>query len=196
LREIAAASCMSEEAPTFLKGQLLLDSGRLSGSFFQRTVVLVCQHDADGAFGLVLNRATGNKVGEMIVADLPDVLKESPLYLGGPVQPTALSFLHTDTFLPDANVLPNLSLGHSLDTLTEIGESFSATRKVKLFAGYAGWSPGQLEDELKREAWLTHPASLNLVFEADPGLLWRQILEQKGWKYKLLAQMPENLSNN
>jgi putative transcriptional regulator len=195
LREIAAASCMSD-APTFLKGQLLLDSGRLSGSFFQRTVVLVCQHDADGAFGLVLNRATGNKVGEMIVADLPDVLKESPLYLGGPVQPTALSFLHTDTFLPDANVLPNLSLGHSLDTLTEIGESFSATRKVKLFAGYAGWSPGQLEDELKREAWLTHPASLNLVFEADPGLLWRQILEQKGWKYKLLAQMPENLSNN
>jgi putative transcriptional regulator len=187
---------MSEEAPTFLKGQLLLDSGRLSGSFFQRTVVLICQHDAEGAFGLVLNRATGNKVGEMIVADLPDVLKECPLYLGGPVQPTALSFLHTDAFLPDANVLPNLSLGHSLDALTEIGDSFSATRKVKLFAGYAGWSPGQLEDELKREAWLTHPASLKLVFEADPAQLWRLILEQKGWKYKLLAQMPKDLSSN
>ena len=171
-------------------------AARLRGSFFQRTVVLICQHDAEGAFGLVLNRTTGSNVGEMIVADLPDALKECPLYLGGPVQPTALSFLHSDAFLPDANVLPNLNLGHSLDTLTEIGESFSATRKVKMFAGYAGWSPGQLEDEMKREAWLTHPASLNLVFEIDPAQLWRLILEQKGWKYRLLAQMPENLSNN
>jgi putative transcriptional regulator len=59
----------------FLKGQLLLDSGELRGSFFQRTVVLICQHDAEGAFGLVLNRPTGNNVGEMIVADLPKALK-------------------------------------------------------------------------------------------------------------------------
>ena len=63
----------------FLKGQLLLDSGQLGGSFFQRTVVLICQHDAEGAFGLVLNRATGSQVGEMIVADLPDSLKTAPL---------------------------------------------------------------------------------------------------------------------
>src|SRR5690242_10142408 len=131
---------MAEEGK-FLKGQLLLDSGQLRGSFFQRTVVLICQHDAEGAFGLVLNRATGSNAGEMIVADLPEQLKSHPLYLGGPVQPSALSFLHADTFIPDANVLPNLSLGHSLDTLVEMGESFSATRKLKLFAGYAGWSP-------------------------------------------------------
>src|SRR5438128_4597459 len=119
-----------------LKGRLLLDAGKLRGSFFHRTVVLICQHDAEGAFGLVLNRATGSKVGEMIVADLPDDLKVCPLFLGGPVQPSALSFLHTDAFIPDANVLSNLSLGHSLDSLVELGESFSATRKVKMFAGY------------------------------------------------------------
>src|SRR5258705_6960413 len=116
------------ETDTFLKGRLLLDSGQLQGSFFQRTVVLICEHNAEGAFGLVLNRATGSKVGEMVVADLPGVLKEYPLYLGGPVQPTALSFLHSDSFIPDANVLPNVSLSHSLDALLEIGESFSATR--------------------------------------------------------------------
>ncbi len=184
------------EPDTFLKGQLLLDSGQLRGSFFQRTVVLICQHDADGAFGLVLNRATGNNVGEMIVADLPDAFKASPLYLGGPVQPSALSFLHTDAFIPDANVLPNLSLGHSLDSLMELGESFSATRKVRMFAGYAGWSAGQLEGEMKRQAWLTHPASLELVFDLDPAQLWPAILRQKGWKYKLLSQMPEDLSMN
>ncbi len=184
------------EKNRFLKGQLLLDSGQLRGSFFQRTVVLICQHDAEGAFGLVLNRATGNNVGEMIVADLPDSLKACPLYLGGPVQPSALSFLHSDTSIPDANVMPNLNLGHSLDTLMELGESLSPTRKIKLFAGYAGWSPGQLEDEMKRKAWLTHPASLDLVFDTASEQLWQTILYSKGWKYKLLAQMPEDLSAN
>lgn len=184
------------ELEKFLKGRLLLDSGQLRGSFFQRTVVLICEHNAEGAFGLVLNRNTGSKIGEMVVADLPDSLKEFPLFLGGPVQPTALSFLHSDSFIPDANVIPNLTLGHSLDTLTEIGESFSSTRKVKMFAGYAGWAPGQLEDEMKREAWLTYPASLELVLDTDPGALWQKVLHSMGPKYKLLAQMPEDLSLN
>jgi putative transcriptional regulator len=84
------------DSKKYLKGQLLLDSGQLRGSFFQRTVVLICQHDAEGAFGLVLNRATGTNAGDMIVADLPERLKGSPLFLGGPVQPSALSFLLTD----------------------------------------------------------------------------------------------------
>jgi putative transcriptional regulator len=184
------------ESKTFVKGQLLLDSGQLRGSFFQRTVVLICQHDVEGAFGLVLNRQTGSNAGDMIVADLPEQLKTYPLYLGGPVQPSALSFLHSDAFIPDANVLPNLSLGHSLDTLVEMGESFSASRKIKMFAGYAGWSPGQLEDELKRKAWLTHPASLELVFDMQPDQLWQKILRQKGGQYLLLAQTPEDLSLN
>lgn len=183
-------------ADKFLKGQLLLDSGQLRGSFFQRTVVLICQHDAEGAFGLVLNRATGSHAGDMIVADLPETLKTCPLFLGGPVQPSALSFLHTDSFIPDANVIPNLTLGHSLDTLVELGESFSPTRKVKLFAGYAGWSPGQLEDEMKRKAWLTHPATLDLVFDTGPEELWQKVLREKGGKYRLLAQMPEDVSLN
>jgi putative transcriptional regulator len=185
------------EKGKWLKGQLLLDSGQLRGSFFQRTVVLICEHDAEGAFGLVLNRALGKTVGEMIVANLPDTLKESPLYLGGPVQPAALSYLHTDTFIPDADVLPNLALGHSLDALVEIGESFSPTKKIRLFAGYAGWSPGQLEDELRRKAWLTFPASLELVFDTPPERLWQKVLVYKGgWRNKLLSQSPEDLSWN
>ena len=185
------------EPGKFLKGRLLLDGGNLRLSFFHRTVVLICEHNAEGAFGLVLNRSAGNKVGEVLVADLPEALKDSPLFLGGPVQPTALSFLHSDNFLSDANVFPNLSLGHSLDDLLEVGESFSPVKKVKLFAGYAGWSPGQLEDEMKRKSWLTYPASLELVFETPPDQLWQKIIKSKGgWKNKLLAQMPDDLSQN
>ena len=187
---------MAEKAK-FLKGQLLLDSGQLGGSFFQRTVVLVCQHNTEGAFGLFFNRALGKTAGELIVADLPEILKESPLFLGGPVQAGALSFLHTDSFIPDADVLPNLALGHSLDDLLEVGESFSPTKKVRLFAGYAGWSPGQLEGEMRRKAWLTFPASVELVFETPPEQLWQKILQDiGGWRNKLLAQMPDDLSQN
>src|SRR3989442_5085316 len=97
------------EPEIFLKGQLLLDSGQLRGSFFQRTVVLICQHDAEGAFGLILNRSSGSKVGAMVVADLPEELKRSPLYLGGPVQPSPLRFFLTEPFITDGQSMPNLS---------------------------------------------------------------------------------------
>src|SRR6266571_9033581 len=137
-----------------LKGQLLLDNGKLRGSFFHRTVILICQHDEEGAFGLVLNRSTNNKVGEALVAKLPESIKQEPLFLGGPVQPQALSFLHNEAYLPQANVIDNLNLGHSLDSLLEIADSYSTTQRVKIFAGYAGWSPGQLDNEMKRDTWM------------------------------------------
>jgi putative transcriptional regulator len=188
---------MAEKKFHSLKSQLLLDSGQLTGSFFHRTVVLICQHDEEGALGLVLNRPTANKVADALVADLPDNLKEQTLYLGGPVQPTALSYLHGDSFLPNASVMPNLDLGHSLESLVELAGSFSTTQTVRLFAGYSGWAAGQLEDELKRKAWVTHPASLDLVFHAESKQLWRRILREKSeWQYHLLAELPDDLSWN
>ena len=179
-----------------LKGQFILDQGKLQGSFFHRTVILVCQHDSEGAFGLVLNRAAPNKVGDALVANLPDRIKDQPLFLGGPVQPQALSYLHKGNFVPDANVFANLSLGHSLDTLLDLAESFSPDQQLKIFAGYAGWSPGQLDDEMKRDTWMTHPASLELVFDAQPEKLWQSILRQKGFKYRLIAEGPDDPSWN
>ena len=180
-----------------LKGQLLLDSGQLRGSFFHRSVVLVCHHDSDGAFGLVLNHPSDNKVGDVLVADLPDSVKEERLYIGGPVQTGALTYLHADTFLPDANVLANLSMGHSLDDLQDLATSFSTSRQLRCFAGYAGWTGGQLESEMERRAWLTHPASLELVFTNGAGEeLWKRILTNKGWQYRLLADGPEDPSWN
>jgi putative transcriptional regulator len=179
-----------------LKGQLLLDNGRLGGSFFHRTVLLICEHNADGAFGLVLNRPTGQTIGDALASNFPAPLKSGELFLGGPVQPQALSYLHADDFLPDANVLPNLNLDHSLDDLIELADSFSPTQRVKVFAGYAGWSPGQLDDEMKRDTWLTHPASIDLVFHARPAELWAMILRQKGGKYRLIAELPDDLASN
>ena len=179
-----------------LQGKLLLDGGKLHGSFFHRSVVLICQHDEEGAFGLILNRSSDSKVGQALVANLSETLKAQPLFVGGPVQPGSLSFLHSDQFVPDANVMINLSLGHSLDTLMDLSESFSNTQKLKLFAGYSGWTAGQLDNEMSRKDWLVHPASLELVFTPKPGDLWKQILRQKDDKSRLLAESPDDLSWN
>ncbi len=179
-----------------LKGQFLLDGGKLRGSYFHRTVVLVCQHDEEGAFGLVVNRASDNDVGDLILAELPDAMKEQKLFAGGPVQPAALSYLHTNGFIPDVSILPDLQIGHSLEELVDIGESYSSEKQVRIFAGYAGWSPGQLEDEMKRESWLTYPATSELIFRTPSELLWKTIMKKMGWQQRLFADGPEDISWN
>ncbi|MCD6340266.1 MAG: YqgE/AlgH family protein [Verrucomicrobia bacterium] len=176
----------------FLNGKLLLDGGNLAGSFFHRTVVLICRHDPEGAFGLVLNRPSGVRVGDALSGDLPEQVKRQPLFVGGPVQPSALSALLYDPFAPEGDVLPHVSLTHSLEELVEFYREGAPGRKARIFAGYSGWSPGQLEGEMRRKAWLTHPAKLDLIFRASPKSLWRKVLEAKGPKYRLIALAPEN----
>lgn len=179
-----------------LKGKLLIDGGDLAGSFFGRSVVLLCQHSSEGAFGLVLNRCTGKTVGEMVLEDFPENINEQNLSIGGPVQSQAMSFLHSDGFLPDANVMPNLSLEYSMDELVELGASYSATKQIRVFAGYSGWGPGQLEDEMKRNAWLTHEANIDHVFSIQPEKLWREVMIQMGGVHRLMADGPEDISWN
>jgi putative transcriptional regulator len=178
-----------------LKGQFILDGGTLAGSPFHRTVVLICQHDATGAFGLVLNRPSPHKVGEALDELLPEPVKSLMVFVGGPVQPQALSYLIYDpsgTQSGEQIVLPGLRLTHTLDEL----ETISPEAQLKFFAGYAGWSPGQLDNEMKLKAWLTHPASIGDVFCSKPTELWKTIIRTKGMEYRLLADAPDDISNN
>lgn len=179
-----------------LRGKFLLDGGELTGSCFHRAVVLLCEHTPEGAFGLVINRPEGRTVGDVLEGDIPETLATATLFQGGPVDPSALTYLHSDGSLLNPNVMPGLSRGHSLEELADIATSWSPTQRLKVFAGYAGWSPGQLDDELRRGAWLTHPASLDLVFHAEPGEIWRLVLRAKGPKFRLLASSPDDPSRN
>ncbi|HTH49143.1 MAG TPA: YqgE/AlgH family protein [Candidatus Limnocylindria bacterium] len=180
-----------------LKGQLLLDGGKLRGSYFNRTVVLICEHTSEGALGLVLNRPSEAKLGEIIDRQLPESISGCTLFGGGPVQPSALTFLHSDEYLPASNVLDNLVMSHDLDELIDLGQSWSPTKQLRVFAGYAGWSPGQLDNEMRRESWLTHPASVDLVFRTPPESLWRHVISLRpNWQERLLADAPEDLSAN
>jgi len=179
-----------------LKGRLVLDGGRLRGSFFQRAVVMICQQNARGTIGFMLNRLNGARAGDTFGTELPQSLTEYPVYIGGPMEPSQLGFLFSDAFLGETNLLPDLRWGFSLEELIGITEFLSATQQVKLFAGYTGWCPGQLEEEIRHKGWLVHPASLDLLFDSDAQQLWQKILRQKGWRNRLLATMPEDLRWN
>ena len=182
-----------------LKGQLILDGGKLAGTEFQHTVLLICQHDPEGAFGLVLNRVSPQTIGESLTEELPDAVKESPLYFGGPVRPQMLSCLvHEPAIgeLTEAHVLPGLRLAHDLEPWLETEGKIAPFAQIKFFAGYAGWSPGQLDREMQDDAWLTHPASIELIFHPAPETLWKMILREKGPQYRLLAEAPDDISHN
>jgi putative transcriptional regulator len=182
-----------------LKGKLILDGGKLAGSEFHRTVVLICHHDPAGAFGLVLNRPSEHQVGEFLTEPLPEAVNDLSLYVGGPVQPQALSCLihvPTNDDVTEATVIPGLRIAHTLDELAELAGEFPAPTQLKFFAGYAGWSPAQLDNEMKQAAWLTYPASMELVFHPRPDELWKLILRNMGPACRLLAETPDDLSRN
>jgi len=186
---------MSETEP-ILQGKLILDSGKLQGSFFDRTVILICRHDESGAFGLVLNRPTKHTLGAAAREPLSPRLAQTPLHVGGPVQPEVLSFLVETESRPDFDILPSVILGHSLEDLKQQFDSAKEPLRVRAFAGYAGWSPGQLEQEQKNGCWVNHPGSVELVFHPKSQNLWQHVLKIKGGVYRLVADFPENPAAN
>lgn len=182
-----------------LQGKFILDAGGLGGSFFSRTVTLICRHNDEGAFGLTLNKLSGNQMGEAIMADLPDSIEAFPLFMGGPVQPSVMTFLYLDPQLnEDEWVMPGIGIGNSLEIMLELAEKgWFEKQQIRVFSGYSGWSPGQLENELERGSWLVLPAAVDLALKVSPDNLWSSLLLSHGdWKWKLLAISPEDPSVN
>jgi len=186
---------------------------------FRRTVVLVTEHNEDGAAGLVLNRPSPVDVAGAVPQLEPVVDDGDQVWVGGPVQPEAVLVL--GEFLdPDDAAVPLqvwvggpvqpeavLVLGEFLDpddaavplfgalgfpSLTEPGEIVPATTRRRVFAGYAGWGVGQLEAELADEDWILEPALPDDAFTDDPDDLWRDVLRRKGGIYELVSRMPED----
>ena len=177
-----------------LQGQLLVASPGLLDPNFRRTVVLVTEHTEDGAAGLVLNRPTESEVSEIVPALESLVDDGEPIFMGGPVQPNGVLVL--GEFLdPDDAAVPLFgALG--FPSLDEPDEVVPLTTRRRIFAGYAGWGSGQLEDELAREDWILEPAQPDDAFTETPNELWADVLRRKGGIYELVARMPEDPSVN
>jgi putative transcriptional regulator len=168
-----------------LQGQLLISSPLLHDPNFRRTVVLMTHHDDEGAMGLVLSRPSEVRVADAVpeLADLPGA--SELVYVGGPVQPEAVVVLIEREDEPESPIIGTVAFMEADSDLDEL-----EIVRARVFAGYSGWGPGQLEDELDETSWIVVPAEPDDVFAADPDELWRTVLQRKGGKFAQMATMP------
>ncbi|HJU47144.1 MAG TPA: YqgE/AlgH family protein [Gaiellaceae bacterium] len=172
-----------------LRGQLLVASPSLVDPNFRRSVVLIGEHGEEGAMGVILNRPSPVTVSEAVpplaeLVDPPDLV-----HVGGPVQQQAIVVLGEFDDPSRAAVVVVGTIGFlpgEIDDATELG----GLGRVRVFAGYAGWGPGQLEGELEEGAWIVVGAEPGDVFAEDADELWSAVLRRRGGPYAVLAQMP------
>lgn len=175
-----------------LAGQLLLAHPTLRDGNFHRTVILMSAHDADGAIGVVLNRPLGRPLGEISPDFALTPLAELPVYRGGPVETGKLVLVAWQ--LDEQAGEMQLNFGLEPERAFSLAGTPGVT--VRAFMGYAGWSKGQLENELRQHTWFTAPLELyNLGAAEGPGL-WRMILGSLAPELKLLADEPDDPSQN
>jgi putative transcriptional regulator len=171
-----------------IAGPTLLDPN------FWRTVILVGEHSDEGALGVVLNRSSETPVEEA----LPELtlLAEDlgAVHVGGPVQPSAVVVL-ADFVDPDAAETLVLDSVGFLPSEVE-PDTLGELRRARVYAGYAGWGPGQLDGELEEGSWIVEPARPEDVFTDDPEGLWSDVLRRKGGPFAVLAAMPPDPSLN
>jgi putative transcriptional regulator len=164
------------------RAALLLSMPQLQDPNFSRTVVLLCEYGPEGAFGLVLNRPTELPATSMVRLD-PPVLDGNtmPLWIGGPVEPERGWILLAEE--PVATefrmVRDGLYLSTSVDLLREVLEASPAPR-ARVLAGYAGWGPGQLDEELAQSAWLLADIDLDIVFDTAADVMWETAIRRIG----------------
>lgn len=178
-----------------LRGKLLIASPTLTDPNFDRTVVLITEHNEDGAMGLILNRPATASVAEAV----PDLAwaapEDDPLHVGGPVAPDGVIVLAEWDDPRHAVVLVEDDLGFVPgDEPAETLEA--AVRRARVYAGHAGWGPGQLEEEIAEDAWIVEAPRREELFSEDPEGLWASVLRRKGREFALLSTMPPDPSLN
>ena len=160
-----------------LRAHLLVAVPQLPDTNFYRTVVLMIQHDEEGAFGVVLNRPS-----EVTIADIWEKVtshpcdRADPINLGGPVQGPLLA-VHTDVACAENEIMSGVYLASDRDYLEKLVQQ--RTHVFRIFSGYSGWGGGQLEGELEAGGWLTTPATRNYIFGNDEDL-WKTVAQNIG----------------
>ena len=176
-----------------LRGKLLVAGPQLLDPNFWRTVVLVIEHADEGALGLVLNRPSQSTIADAVPQLGSMVDPQDPLYVGGPVGPSAVIVL--GKFLaPDRAAL--IAFQDVGVLRTDAAEEDIELLRGRAFIGHAGWGPGQLDGELERGDWIVEPARELDAFTERPEELWSEVLTRKGGSYALVARMPADPSLN
>ncbi len=155
-----------------------------------RTVVFLCEHQAEGSFGFVLNKKYEQTLGELITS-----LEEFmiPVYYGGPVQIDTIHFLHQyPELIPGGQeVMQGVYWGGDFDMVIQLIKKGTINlNRIRFFLGYSGWSEGQLNDEMKEKTWLTVAATRKLVFHPQPDEIWKDSLKHLGGDYEMMINFP------
>jgi putative transcriptional regulator len=183
-----------EEHGASLQGRLLIASPMLVDPNFRRSVVLIAEHGDEGAMGVVLTRPSESPVADA-VPELAALVDDGALvWVGGPVDPAAVVVLAEFEEPDDAATIVLGDVGFLPPESAR--DEVPPTRRARVFAGYAGWGPGQLEAELEQEAWVVEPAAADDVFVDAATDLWSAVLRRKGGQYAILALMPADPSVN
>lgn len=173
-----------------LAGALLVAHPVLRDPNFRRAVILMSVHNAEGAMGVVLNRPTGQRLGEMNGEFALGALAGIPLFKGGPVQTEQLLLVgwepHAEGF--------RLHFGLEPDRATQLAAEEGT--HLRGFLGYAGWGAGQLEQELKQNTWLVTDVPEGLLQGPQDVALWRSVVGSLGEEWRLLAEEPDDTSLN
>lgn len=177
-----------------LRGILLVSSGGLYDPNFRHTVVLVGEHTGDGAVGVILNRASDLTVEEAIPPLAPLVPPGALLFQGGPVQPESPVLLAEFSDPRGADLPVFGSVGFLVGDIPE--DIRSHLLRARVYAGYSGWGPGQLEAEMAAGSWILDPAQPQDVFTDAPELLWSRVLRRKGPEFEVLSRMPYDPTMN
>jgi putative transcriptional regulator len=175
-----------------LKGQFLIAMPELSDPNFAGTVTLICEHNADGALGLIINRPHPLIVTEQIFKEFKmgvhEGVGQDPIYMGGPVQTGEIYILHGPPFdwRGTLQITRTLALSNTIDLLEAMAVKVGPTR-TRMMLGCAGWGPGQLEQELMDNAWLTRDALDQIVFDTPALECWEGAVRSMGIDPMLLS---------
>lgn len=177
---VAWAASPATAQDSSLRGTFLVAAPQLTGTPFERSVILVIEHGAGGAHGLIVNRPTEATLADVLPTQKMDGEHDYRLHMGGPVRLQQLALLvraHDGDPVLD-QVLPDVAYATAADAVDAILAASPEPDRVRAFAGYAGWAPDQLEHEIQRGDWHVVPAQAGQVFAERPETLWRDLYDQ------------------
>jgi putative transcriptional regulator len=182
---------MIKKQQTPSRGKLLISEPALRDFYFGRSVVLLVEHnESEGSIGLILNKPIHLKLNE-VVKEFPN--NDFPLFLGGPVHPERLFYLHTvgEQIPGSIEIMQGLYWGGEIQKLMElIDQGVVTSPEVRFFIGYSGWEPGQLDREMLEKSWIITQCQRDMAMEQKPEKLWSNLLKELGNDYAIWANFP------
>jgi putative transcriptional regulator len=180
-----------------LRGRLLVAAPPLVDPNFDRTVVLMLEHGDEGALGLVLNRPSDTDLADAVPDWSPLASQPAVVFVGGPVSPDAVIALARSDIADERDGWVPIGAGFGTVDLARSPEDIEVVIEgVRVFLGYAGWAPGQLEEELEQGAWIAVDFALDDAFGNAPNDLWKRVLRRQGGRLAMFANAPGDPTSN